>query len=112
MKPYKNLLIDYFNFFSKKDLKNLTNMFSSDVKLFDWEISALGIDEVVTANENIFNSVDTIEVFLKNIYKNEINNSFVCEIEIKINNDNVLKVIDIISFDEKNKINLISAYKQ
>lgn len=112
MSSCKNLLIDYFNFFSKKDLKNISNMFSNDVKLFDWEISALGIDEVITANENIFNSVETVEVFLKNIYESETKHRFVCEIEIKINNNNLLKVIDIISFDENNKINLISAYKQ
>ena len=48
----------YFKTFSNKDSEGLRNMFSDNVYLRDWEIFANGIDEVVDANQNIFDSVN------------------------------------------------------
>lgn len=112
MSLHENLLINYFNFFSKKDLQGLKNMFSDDITLIDWEILESGIENVTKANENIFNSINTIEVTLLNVYKEDNQNNFSCEIEIIINGNELLKVIDVICFDKNDKINLISAYKQ
>ena len=52
--------LTYFKTFSNKDSEGLRSMFSDNVYLRDWEILANGIDEVVDANQSIFDSVDTI----------------------------------------------------
>ena len=100
----------YFDFFSKKDIQNLKKIFSEDIILKDWEIEATGINDVVEANEKIFNSVDSIIITPKNIYQD--NFVLICEIDIMINKTEKLKVIDILKFNEYYKIEEVSAFKQ
>ncbi len=100
----------YFDYFSKKDVQNIKNIFSEDITLKDWEIEATGINDVIEANKKIFNSVESIIVTPKNIYQD--NFVLICEIDIIINNTEKLKVIDILKFNENYKIKEISAFKQ
>ena len=106
----KSALTNYFKFFSSKNIESLEAMFSKKIQLFDWEIESKGIVNVVETNRNIFKSVDSIEVSVKELFINQLNAC--CVIEILINKSEVLKVIDLISFNEKGKIIKISAYKQ
>ena len=100
----------YFNYFSNKDIQNLQNLFSENVILKDWEIEAKGINEVVDANKKIFQSVKSISVIPKNIYKDKF--VLICVIEIFINKNEKLNVIDILKFNKDKKIEEISAFKQ
>ena len=106
----KELIKTYFEYFSNKDLEKLSKMFSEEIKLQDWDILAEGRANVIQANQNIFNSVETICANLVELYIE--NNVATCIIEIVINNKNTLKVIDIIKIDSSGKIKEISAYKQ
>jgi ketosteroid isomerase-like protein len=101
--------LEYFTTFSEKDAEGLRSMFSEDVILIDWEIMANGIDEVVDANQNIFDSVDTIIV--TPIKLHESPNTIVGEIEISINDEETILVTDVLEFDENEKIKEIRAYK-
>ena len=106
----ENLVKTYFEIFSNKDIKGLKNLFSDDVILQDWDILAKGKKQVLDANKNIFDSVESISVTLNNLYLDELVE--ICLIEIIINNEWTLKVIDIIKFNDENKIIEVSAYKQ
>jgi hypothetical protein len=106
----ENLVKTYFEIFSNKDIKGLKNLFSDDVILQDWDILAKGKKQVIDANKNIFDSVESISVTLNNLYLDEL--VAICLIEIIINNEETLKVIDIIKFNDENKIIEVSAYKQ
>ena len=106
----ENLVKTYFEIFSNKDIKGLDNIFSDDVILQDWEILAKGKKQVLDANKNIFDSIESISVTLNNLYLDKL--VAICLIEIIINNEETLKVIDIIKFNHENKIIEISAYKQ
>ena len=106
----ENLVKAYFEIFSNKDIKGLENLFSDDVFLQDWDILAKGKKQVLDANKNIFDSVESISVNLNNLYLDEL--VAICLIEIIINNEETLKVIDIIKFNDENKIIEVSAYKQ
>jgi hypothetical protein len=105
--------LEYFKTFSKKNIEGLKNMFSDDISLRDWDISAKGIDNVLDANSKIFNSVDTISVTPIRVWDflSHEDNVVVAELEIIINNEEKLLVTDILEFDEKNKIKSIRAYK-
>ena len=109
MKNLKKLSINYFELFSNKDIENLKLMFDSNVKLRDWEIDAQGIDDVIKANLNIFNSVDTIKVHPILIV--EEGNFIFAEINIIVNDKETLKVVDIIEFNSNFKIISIRAFK-
>ena len=100
----------YFKFFSNKDLLNLKKLFAENISLRDWQLHAKGIDEVVEANQKIFENVKSIIVTLENIYQDGF--VVISEIQILINNSDSIKVIDIIKFNKNNKIVEISAYKQ
>jgi hypothetical protein len=105
--------LEYFTTFSEKDSEGLRSMFSDDVILRDWEIIANGIDEVVDANQSIFDSVETIVVNPVQLYHSITSESdvVIAEIEIIINDDETLLVTDILEFDDNNKIKSVRAYK-
>ena len=106
----ENLIKNYFTFFSKKDISSLDKLLAEDIKLIDWEISANGKKEVLKANKKIFNSFESINVELKEIFIKDM--TAVCLLEILINNKDKINVVDIIKFNNDNKIILISAFKQ
>ena len=105
---HQDLLYKYFYHFSNKDIVGLSTMFSDDVTLTDWDVSVIGKEDVLRANKNIFSSVDSISVMVKNIHKND--NSYAVEIQITIDESTILEVVDVIVFDG-NKIKSIKAYK-
>ena len=106
----EDLVKTYFEIFSNKDITGLDNIFSDDIILQDWEILAKGKKQVLDANKNIFDSIESISVTLNDLYLDEL--VAICLIEIIINNEETLKVIDIIKFNDENKIIEVSAYKQ
>tara|TARA_Y100001963_G_scaffold118947_1_gene165854 strand:- start:11 stop:355 length:345 start_codon:yes stop_codon:yes gene_type:complete len=105
--------LTYFKTFSNKDSKGLRSMFSDNVYLRDWEIFANGIDEVVDANQSIFDSVDTIVATPIRVWDflSHEDNVVVAELEIVVNDDETLLVTDILEFDGDNKIKSVRAYK-
>ena len=105
--------LEYFTTFSEKDSAGLRNMFSNDVYLRDWEILANGIDEVVAANQDIFDRVDTIIATPIRVWDflSQEDNVVVAELEIVVNDEETLLVTDILEFDDDEKIKSIRAYK-
>ena len=103
------LLNNYQKAFNSKDLERLERMFSEDIILKDWEISAKGKNSVLKANKNIFDSVETINC--KTIKNYILGNTAICVLKILIDNKDEIEVIDIIEFDNEEKICSIRAYK-
>jgi hypothetical protein len=104
------LIKQYFENFSNKRIDLLEQMFSQDVELTDWEISAKGINQVVAANQKIFNSVETITVDIGVLA--ETDNTVFAQISVIVDSSVTIKVIDVITFDQEGKIFKVSAYKQ
>ena len=105
----KKLATDYFNSFSKKSITEIEKTLSENVTLNDWNISCSGKSEVIGATQNIFDSVDTIDVKPINIYC--CKDVVIAELKIVINNSTTELVVDVITFDINNKIASIRAYK-
>ena len=104
-----DILLKYFEYFSNKDLQNLSNIFDDRVSLTDWDINAVGKESVMNANKNIFDSVNTINVDVIETFKK--GNKFSCQLVITINDMETIEVVDVIEFNEKNKIISVKAYK-
>ena len=105
----KEKLIRYFKLFSEKNIVLLREMFAEDISLIDWEVKAFGIDGVVEQNLKIFNSVKSIDVKPKSFISE--GKKFSVELEIFINKTDLIKVVDIIEFNERGLIKSIRAYK-
>ena len=109
MNNLRKLVLDYFDLFSKKDLNSLETMFSKDISLRDWEIEACGLAKVIEANKKIFRSVETIVAKPKVLIIDGFR--VAAELEIIVNNKDTLRVVDIIEFDDNQKIKKIKAFK-
>ena len=104
-----DLLDEYFHNFETKNLIALEKMFSEKVSLRDWEVSVSGLEQVLRANQNIFNNTGDIKITRVSTVVHESGLTF-SEILINVNNE-ILKVLDVIVFNSKNKIISIRAYK-
>jgi steroid delta-isomerase len=101
---------NYFEAFSNKDLDKLAELYSDDVTLADWEpLFFDGKESVLDANKKLFDAVDSLSIIVKRIGTN--NKNVFAEIDILINNMQLF-VVDILEFDEDNKIKSIRAYKR
>lgn len=107
---YQNQLVNYFKYFSDKNINALSEMFSKNVQLKDWNVSANGKDEVISANKNIFDNLNSIKVTPVNFYSNS-DTSYAIQILILINGEEELNVIDVIKFNDDGLITSINAYK-
>ena len=104
----KQLAINYFETFSRKDIDGLAGLFTANPSLRDWTGSATGKADVLAANKTIFDGVDTITVIPLSLY--EDGNTVAAEIEVLINGTDKLLVVDVITF-EGDKIASVRAFK-
>ena len=109
MSKLRELTVNYFEFFSNQEIESLKLMFDKNIKLRDWEIDAEGIDDVIKANLNIFNSVESIKV--KPLLIVEEDGRVFAELDIVINGTDSIKVVDIIEYNDNSKIINIRAFK-
>jgi len=102
----------YFNCFEKKDINSLAKLFHSNVCLKDWNVNVKGIKSVLDVNKEIFNSVKNLSVHIENLYLLDL--TVIAELKIHANGEDVLPVVDIITFckeGDKHKIKSITAYR-
>lgn len=107
---HKDDLVKYFEVFSDKNIDKLSEMFSDDVELKDWNIFASGKKNVVDANRGIFDSVNSIHVTPVQFYSNS-ETSYAVQISILVNGEEKLDVIDVIEFNNAGLIKSINAFK-
>jgi hypothetical protein len=105
----RKIVENYFRNFSNKNLNELEKIFSDDILLKDWDRSVSGKKEVLATIQDLFDSIDTISINIKEFYLHDP--VTICVIEVIVNNKTKLNVIDLIKFNKK-KIIEISAYKQ
>jgi hypothetical protein len=100
----------YFHFFEKKDIAALEKMFSKEITLSDPIIKTIvGIDNVLLANLEIFNSSDRIIIIQKKLFVDFFSDTLIAELDIQFDL-NIINVVDIIVFDSNKKIISITAY--
>ena len=118
----EDILRDYFEAFSNKDVLTLVDMFADNIQLTDshghWE----GLEAVVEANKTIFNNCLRITAIVDDIVVEGNSACGIIDIEIITQgsdpsndfreNHMTLKVIDYFVFNDQLKIEKISAYKQ
>ena len=98
----------YFDSFSKKDLKTLSEMFHEKVILKDWVVEEKGKESVLVAVEKIFKETQKNEIKLKSYSRS--GNKVFCEIIIDLGEE-LLPVIDILEYDCDGFIKKITAYR-
>ena len=120
-------LRNYFQAFADKNIEVLTEMFTDDIILIDWNNTFTGKDQVVNEVQGIFKNFKTIKLEVTDIFSslNIINadrgettvsipkdDSFACEIVIVFDDLEPLYIMDLIEFDEENRIKKLTAYNR
>ena len=105
----KKLATEYFNSFSKKSITEIEKTLSEKVTLNDWNVSCSGKSEVMNAVKRIFDSVNTITAEPIKIYCDQA--TVIAELNIVVNETESLSVVDVIEYNQNNKIVSIRAYK-
>lgn len=117
----------YFQAFADKNIEVLTEMFTDDIVLIDWNNTFTGKDQVVNEVQGIFANFKTIELEVTDIFSslNIINadrgettvsipkdDSFACEIVIVFDDLEPLYIMDLIEFDDEGRIKKLTAYNR
>ena len=117
----------YFQAFADKNIEVLTEMFTDDIILIDWNNTFTGKDQVVNEVQGIFANFKTIELEVTDIFSslNIINadrgettvsipkdDSFACEIVIVFDDLEPLYIMDLIEFDDEGRIKMLTAYNR
>ena len=101
---------DYLDFFESKDINGITEVFSDDCLLTDWNIGTIiGKQNVINFFSGIFTSVNDIDTNISHIHE-DINGILICEMVLSIDGEEML-VADIFEFDDKDRIKSLRAYK-
>jgi hypothetical protein len=100
----------YFQCFCKKDAASLEVLFSDSIILADWEVEVIGKQNVLNFNQRFFNSVNEIRIDVDKVAIGL--DTVIAELKVIINNKLAGAVVDVIEFDQDNKIKEIRAYKR
>ena len=100
MSNSQKLIHDYFRFFKKKKINDLTSLLAFDVKLTDWENSFNGKKDVLGEIKRIFSETKKIDLEIIRINTIDLTNYCELKINMHLKDDTAvnLKVIDIIEY--------------
>jgi hypothetical protein len=99
----------YFYYFSNKKVKEISNLFSEDIQVNDWNVKISGKNRAIKMYNKIFKSTKKLKI--KIIEMHYINKVVFAQLVLNLH-DKKLYILDIIKFNNKNKISSIKAYKQ
>ena len=106
---FKSIAQDYFGAFEKKDINKLRELLDSEVILRDWNVEAIGLENVLNINMEIFKAFEKIQVHVMSLYAEE--STVIGELTIILDDAVTMKVVDVIEFTGLRKIKSIRAYK-
>lgn len=96
----------YFSAFKNKDLKLLEDLYSEDIILIDWTGQWYGKESVIMSNSELFSLEYDLLVIDNTICENKSYNT----LNIRFD-DGPIDVLDILYFNDENKLYKIRAYK-
>mgnify|MGYP000854168981 CR=1 FL=1 len=105
-----NLASKYFTAWNTNSVDELTPLLSEDVSLTDWDIDVSGLDSVLGANEQIFETVSGIRAEVLSMATNSADGTVFAQLKVHISETESIDVVDVITFN-RTLITSIKAYK-
>jgi hypothetical protein len=100
---------DFLVAYEQKRISSISEMFADDVILRDWNGQVFGRKAAILEYSKNFEAAKTLRINVSRFFQS--GNSVAAEIEIVIDEIEVLSVVDVITFNEQDKINSVIAYK-
>lgn len=99
----------FISAYEQKDIGAIAEMFAPNVVLRDWNSEVVGFKSAIVEFTNNFQAAESLRIKIQNLM---VTGSFAAaELEIVINGTEILRVVDVLSFSEDQKILSIVAYK-
>ncbi len=95
--------------YEAKDLATVSEQFSEDVVVRDWNIEIVGKVNALKTFAKNFEDATSLSIELAQLHTSA--NSVAAEIEITVNSSEVLRVVDVLTFTEDGLIASIVSYK-
>ena len=113
MRHYERLAHRYFQAWNAHDVSSLKGLFAESVTLRDWNGEHIGKVAVAAANAAIFSAEPKISIAVQQCHVAESTRTTTCEILVHLNNvkGTVLKVADVITYDDSDMIASVRAYQ-
>lgn len=108
IKTVEKLCVQYLDRYAAKDLEAVASMFDEKILLRDWKISVKGKSIAVEETQKNFESATSIEITTLAMHCTE--QTAIAELKIIVDHAEELYVVDIISFNQQEKISSIHAY--
>lgn len=99
--------VAYMRAYEARDLEALAAMLSDTVRLRDWKISAVGIDEVLAQTRQNFDAARSIEIEVLATYQNDA--AVAGELKVTVNGCQEIRVVDVLRFDDVHRCRSIHA---
>ena len=107
--PAHDALLRYLDAYARRDLAAIAAMLAPDVRLQDWNLSAVGVDAVLAETRRNFDAVARLQIEVRRVFG--AGACAAAELTIRVDEDIVLDVVDVLDFDERGRIRAIRAYK-
>ena len=95
--------------YQRKDIEYFSKNFSEDVVLRDWNLQVTGRDAAIKEFSKNFRDANSLEIKILQLLQSD--DSVAAQIEILVNQTELLRVVDVITFTEDQSIRSIIAYK-
>ena len=104
----KEICLTYLKKYAEKDLDAIRIMFCEDITLRDWKISVEGKEDAISETRKNFEASNSIEIDVLATYEDQ--DTVAAELKIIVDQQEILYVVDVITFDADGKIKSIRAY--
>jgi len=101
----REFLADY----EAKNLQAISSKLAEGVVVRDWNIEVVGKTQALREFEKNFEEASSLSIQIVGLHSSE--NAVAAELEIKVNEIEILRVVDVITFAENNEITSIVSYK-
>ena len=98
----------YLRKYAEKDIEGIAALFSDTIILRDWKIRVVGKKWALKETQKNFDAVSSLDIAILETYENK--NTVAAELRITIDGQEELFVVDVITFNEEQKITSIRAY--
>lgn len=104
----KNRFVAYLDAYARKDIEEISALFTDDILLRDWKISVSGKDLAISETNKNLEAARSIEIEILNTYESA--DAVAGELRIVVDGLEVLFVVDVVTFNNEGKIASIRAY--
>jgi ketosteroid isomerase-like protein len=108
MQKIEKLTRRFIELYAAKDINAISDMFSEDIVLRDWNYEVVGKDAAIIEFTKNFDEAETLHISIKNIYLSELSGA--AEIEVTVNGL-ILGIVDVVTFDSADQITSVIAYR-